>query len=60
MKPPTLVLVAGGDLLAPDGQSVARAIPGARSVVLPGAGHALALEAPDAVNSAIAEHLAAS
>jgi pimeloyl-ACP methyl ester carboxylesterase len=60
VKPPTLVLVAGGDLLTPDGEAVARAIPGSRGVVVPGAGHALALEAPEAVNAAMAEHLAAS
>jgi hypothetical protein len=37
---PTLVLAGGADLLTPDGEAVARAIPGARCVVVPGAGHA--------------------
>jgi pimeloyl-ACP methyl ester carboxylesterase len=55
---PTLVLVAGGDLLTPGGEAIAQAIPNARSVVVPEAGHALAIEAPDAVNEAIAAHLA--
>ena len=55
---PTLVLVAGGDLLTPGGEAIARAMPNARSVVVPEAGHALAIEAPDAVNEAIAAHLA--
>jgi 3-oxoadipate enol-lactonase/4-carboxymuconolactone decarboxylase len=60
LKPPTLVLVAGGDLLTPGGEAVARAIPGARSVLVPEAGHALALEAPDRVNDAIRAHLSTS
>jgi len=60
LKPPTLVLVGGGDLLTPDGEAVARAIPGAKSVVIPEAGHALALEAPDRVNDAIRSHLSAT
>ncbi|MBW2373317.1 MAG: alpha/beta fold hydrolase [Deltaproteobacteria bacterium] len=55
---PTLILVAGGDLLTPDAAALAGAIPNARSVVVPEAGHALAIEAPDAVNEAIAAHLA--
>jgi len=55
---PTLVLVAGGDLLTPGGEAIAQAMPNARSVVVPGAGHALAIEASDAVNEAIAAHLA--
>jgi pimeloyl-ACP methyl ester carboxylesterase len=57
---PTLVLVAGGDLLTPDGEAVARAIPGARAVVVPAAGHALALEAPDAVTRELLAHVAAA
>jgi pimeloyl-ACP methyl ester carboxylesterase len=55
---PTLVLAAGGDLLTPGSEAMARAMPNARSVVVPEAGHALAIEAPDAVNPAIAAHLA--
>ncbi|NRA00399.1 MAG: alpha/beta fold hydrolase, partial [Myxococcales bacterium] len=56
---PTLVLAAGDDLLTPDAAAVAAAIPDARLVSIPGAGHALGLEAPDAVNAALLEHLAA-
>jgi len=54
---PTLVIAGGDDLLTPDAASVARAIPGAQLLVVPGAGHAVALEAPDAVNAAIEAHL---
>jgi pimeloyl-ACP methyl ester carboxylesterase len=56
---PTLVISAGEDLLTPGGASVASAIPGAKSVVVAGAGHAVMLEAPDAVNDALLDHLAA-
>ena len=56
---PTLVLVAGGDLLTPDGEAVADAIPGARCRTLPGAGHAVTLEAPAAVTDAIRAQLEA-
>ena len=55
---PTLVIVAGEDLLTPGGQALAAAIPNATVLVVEGAGHAVALEAPDAVNDAIAAHLA--
>jgi pimeloyl-ACP methyl ester carboxylesterase len=60
LRVPTLVLVAGGDLLTPDGEAIARSIPGARAVVIPEAGHALAVEAAEAVNAAIQQHLAGS
>jgi pyruvate dehydrogenase E2 component (dihydrolipoamide acetyltransferase) len=53
----TLVVAAGADLLTPDGAAIARAIPGARLVVIPGAGHALATEAPAALDEALTEHL---
>jgi 3-oxoadipate enol-lactonase len=56
---PTLVLVAGDDLLTPRADAIAGAIPDATSVTVPGAGHALGLEAPDAVNEAILRHLGA-
>jgi pimeloyl-ACP methyl ester carboxylesterase len=56
---PTLVVSAGEDLLTPGGEAIANAIPGARCVVVPGAGHAVNLEAPDAVNEAIRKHLGA-
>jgi 3-oxoadipate enol-lactonase len=57
---PTLVVAAGGDLLTADAEAVAAAIPGARCVVVPGSGHAVALEAPESVNRAILDHLAAA
>ena len=57
---PTLVLVAGGDLLTPDGKAVADAIPGARCRTIPGAGHAVTLEAPAAVTDAIRAQLEAA
>jgi pimeloyl-ACP methyl ester carboxylesterase len=56
---PTLVLVGGADLLTPGGEALAGAIPDARCLVVPDAGHALGLEAPDPVNAALREHLAA-
>ena len=56
---PTLVLVAGGDLLTPDGEAVADAIPGACCRTIPGAGHAVTLEAPAAVTDAIRAQLEA-
>lgn len=54
---PTLVVAAGEDLLTPDAPAVAAAIPDAKLLAVEGAGHAVALEAPDAVNDAIAAHL---
>jgi pimeloyl-ACP methyl ester carboxylesterase len=54
---PTLVISASEDLLVPDSASIAEAIPGATLRVVEGAGHAVALESPDAVNEAIAAHL---
>ncbi len=56
---PTLVILAGDDLLTPGGESIASAIPGAKSIVVAGAGHAVMLEAPDAVNEALLCHLSA-
>lgn len=55
---PTLVIVAGADLLTPSSASVAAAIPNARRVDVPGAGHAVSIEAPRIVNDAITTHLA--
>jgi len=52
---PTQVLVAGADLLTPDGEAIARAIPGASCVVVPGAGHALATEAAGALADALTQ-----
>lgn len=57
LEVPTLVLVAGDDLLTPHGAEIAAAIRGAELVVVPGAGHALALEAADQVNDALSRHL---
>jgi pyruvate dehydrogenase E2 component (dihydrolipoamide acetyltransferase) len=54
----TLVLAAGSDLLTPDAEAIAAEIPRATCVVVPGAGHALAIDAPDAVSEALAKHLA--
>jgi pyruvate dehydrogenase E2 component (dihydrolipoamide acetyltransferase) len=52
----TLVLAGSEDLLTPDARDVADAIPNARFVAVGGAGHALSLEAPDVVSSAVLEH----
>jgi 3-oxoadipate enol-lactonase len=57
---PTLVVAAAEDLLTPDAEAVSRAIAGARCELIPEAGHAVALEAPEAVNRALLAHLAAS
>ena len=57
IETPTLVISAGADLLTPDAESVASAIPGAKCIVIGGAGHAVILEEPDRVNEAIMSHL---
>ncbi len=54
---PTLVLAAGADLLTPDAVELAAAIPGAKLTMVQGAGHAVTLEAPREVNTALLEHL---
>ena len=54
---PTLVVAAEADLLTPDGEALAAAIPHARCVLVPGAGHAVAIEAPDSVTAAVLAHL---
>lgn len=58
---PTLVMAGGADRLAPPDRAaeIAVAVPGARLVVVEGAGHLLPLERPDAVAAAVADHLAA-
>lgn len=57
---PTLVMTGELDRWAPPAQheQIAARIPGARLVIVPGAGHMLPREAPDAVNAAIAAWLA--
>ncbi|WP_305096882.1 alpha/beta fold hydrolase [Croceibacterium aestuarii] len=57
---PTLVMTGELDSWAPPGQheAIAAAIPGAELVIVPGAGHMIQLEAPEAVNSAISDWLA--
>jgi len=57
---PTLVMTGELDTWAPPSQhrEIADAIAGAELVIAPGAGHMIQLEAPEAVNSAIARWLA--
>ena len=55
---PTLVIGASEDLLTKDPTAIAEAIPDAKLLMVDGAGHAVALEAPDPVNEAIGAHLA--
>jgi len=57
LRAKTLVVGAGGDLLTPDAAAIADAIPGATALLVPDAGHAVALEAPEAVNRALLAHL---
>ncbi len=59
LRVPTLVLVGEHDRATPPAKAraIAEAIPGARLVVIPGAGHTSTLEAPDAVNAAITAFL---
>ncbi len=54
---PTLVLVGEADVLTPpaDAQAMAAAIPNARLVVVPSAGHLSPMENPKAVNAALRE-----
>ena len=56
---PTLVVVGEDDALTPPAQArnMANAIPGARTAVIPGAGHLSPMERPDEVNSALIELL---
>ncbi len=58
---PTLVLCGEEDALKPVAHSrdIASEIPGARLVVVPGAGHAVVIEKSDAVNAAVMESTAA-
>lgn len=56
---PTLVLVGAEDTLTPPSAAevLANGIPGAKFVVIPGAGHLSNLEAPDAFNTAVLDFL---
>jgi pyruvate dehydrogenase E2 component (dihydrolipoamide acetyltransferase) len=55
---PALVVAAGDDLLTPGAEAVAAALPGARLAVVPGAGHAVGIEAAPRVSELVLEHLA--
>jgi aminoacrylate hydrolase len=59
---PTLVMSAELDRIAlPSfGRELAAAIPGARFVELPGAGHGVPIHAPDEVNALLADHFASA
>lgn len=62
IQAPTLVLVGAQDRETPPAYSeaIAAAVPGARLVVVPGAGHLLNVEAPDVVNDHLLRHWAAA
>jgi 3-oxoadipate enol-lactonase len=57
---PTLVIVGQHDMISPPAEmrGIAEAIPGSKYVEIPEAGHMSPMEAPAAVNAAIAEFLA--
>lgn len=59
---PTLVVVGEADALTPpaESQAMAAAIPGARLVTIPGAGHLTPMERPGAVASALGDFFAAA
>jgi pimeloyl-ACP methyl ester carboxylesterase len=59
---PTLVLVGEADALTPpaDSQAMASAIPGAKLVTVPGAGHLTPMERPGAVATALGEFFGAA
>ena len=54
---PTLIVAGGRDLLTPGAEALSQALPRAKCVVVSNAGHAVALEAADAVNEALLNHL---
>jgi pimeloyl-ACP methyl ester carboxylesterase len=58
---PALVVVGEEDALSPvsDAEAMAAALPDARLVTIPEAGHLTAMEAPEAFNAALTEFLAA-
>lgn len=53
----TLVIAAQDDLLTPGAAEIAKQIPGSTLIVIPGAGHAVGIEAGEAVSQAILAHL---
>jgi pimeloyl-ACP methyl ester carboxylesterase len=55
VKVPTTVILGERDLMTPPkaGKALAAAIPGARTVVLPGAGHIMMAESPDELLAAL-------
>ncbi len=59
---PTIVLVGERDALTPpaDSEAMAAAIPGARLVTIPGAGHLAPMERPKAVAQALGEFFSAA
>jgi 3-oxoadipate enol-lactonase len=59
---PTLVVVGDRDALTPpaDSEAMAAAIPGARLVTIPGAGHLTPMERPKAVSEALGEFFSAT
>lgn len=59
---PTLVISAEHDCIAQPkhGRALAAAIPGARYVEIPGAGHAVVIQKADEINALLREHLARS
>ena len=59
---PTLVITGEADVITPpsEGESMASAIPGARYLQIPGAGHLTPMERPGAVAASLAEHFAAT
>jgi pimeloyl-ACP methyl ester carboxylesterase len=56
---PTLFLLGGADRMTPPAKAkpLAEAIPGARTIILPEAGHMMMVERPDAVTDALRETL---
>jgi pimeloyl-ACP methyl ester carboxylesterase len=59
IRVPTVVIVGEGEMpaLAEKGEYVARAIPGARHVVIPGAGHFVNIEQPEAYTRVVTDWL---
>lgn len=59
IRVPTLVLVGEHDAISPaeEMKTIAEAIPGAKYVVIPGAGHMTTVEEPVAVNEALAQFI---